>query len=85
MQTADSRENAVNERTLWLAVIEGAVDDVSGGKKPAVWEEARAWIFDKRNAADFEEVCHLAGVDADTVREMCAARLPSTAKIAKAA
>lgn len=70
------------DRALWLAVVMTAVDDLSGGKKADVYEEARAWVFDAAFASDFEEVCTLAGLDPEAVRDMLAARLPKLAKAA---
>jgi hypothetical protein len=70
------------DRALWLAVVMTAVDDLGGGKKPDVYEEARAWVFDSHHAADFEEVCTLAGVEPEAIRDMLAARLPKLAKAA---
>jgi hypothetical protein len=69
------------ERTLWMAVVLAAMEDLSG-KKPEVYEEARSWIFDEDQSADFEEVCDMAGVAADSIRARCAARLPKLAQAA---
>ena len=55
------------EKSLWLAVIMTAIDDLKS-KTASVAEEARSWVFDAKNARDFKEVCILAGVEADAVR-----------------
>jgi len=67
------------ERTLWLAVILTAVEDLRGGKSAEMWESARAWVFDTAQEMDFEAVCALAGVEADSIRERCRKLLPASA------
>ena len=61
------------ERRLWASVLLTQVDDLCAGN-PAVRSEAAAW-FGRR---DFGEVCHLAGLDPDAVRDRLRGALAAT-------
>ncbi len=69
--TAQSAEASPHER-LWQAVLARAFDDTPGkdGKDPERNRDraaAKAWLLG--NSRDFREVCHLALLDPDAVRE----------------
>lgn len=62
------------DRQLWISVIALAIDDATAtaaagaqGNKELLCHQARSWLT-KPNA-DFNEVCHLAGLDPQAVRE----------------
>lgn len=66
-------------RQLWCAVILQALDDARGPSWDVPEREvarARAWLTQPN--VDFDEVCHLAGLDPEAVRERARAVLASS-------
>ncbi len=55
--------STVVETALWLAIIKTYVDEFYKGNKAS-----GAWLFDKRNQEDFQDLCYLANVDIDWMR-----------------
>lgn len=67
---------------MWLSVLRQASEDATaerpafscaGGDAERIREEASAWFRD--GAPDFEEVCHLVGLDPEAVREAVLSRM----------
>lgn len=64
-----------NERALWVAVITNAINDATGWPPGAARQheaermrrEARQWLTE--GSMDFIDVCCLAGIDPDALRE----------------
>jgi len=72
-----SSTTADEERRLWCSVIERALEDARGRLAGAgttnpvtlnkIIKDAHKWLTIPNR--DFDEVCHLAGLDPDAVRE----------------
>lgn len=78
-------EEGNHDRALWCAVLRQAVIDATqmpSATAPkrvhAEKRQARAWLT--KNSEDFRDVCHLAGMDPEAVREH-AVRVIATAEI----
>lgn len=61
----------MKERELWQAVLEQAINDAcyEGDKQETLREGVVADRWIRRNTRDFQQVCTLAGMDPDFIRE----------------
>ena len=69
-KAARAAHDALASRRLWCQVIQEAVEDfLSVHKGIRIRESARRWLFDPGEDDDFREVCRLAGIDPEIIRE----------------
>jgi hypothetical protein len=68
-----------HDQTLWIAVLQRAIDDACSKPNTQITaaevQAARIWLT--RPSRDFNDVCNLAGLDPEAVRDRARRLIPS--------
>jgi len=69
-KTAQAVSDAKASRRLWCRVVQEAIEDfLSVHTDNRIREKGRTWLFDQAEDDDFREVCKMAGLAPDQIRE----------------